>query len=59
MGADAPRSERTYFNLFLREDENMRVYERQTYEMSTFLADIGGFITLLRIGGKIIVMLFA
>ena len=48
------REERTYIDIFLRSHNEQRVYKRETYDMLTYISDLGGgFEVLVQILGTL------
>ena len=46
-----PVHERTYVEIFLRQDELKRLYKREEYDLLTYLGDLGGLLDLIMLMG--------
>ena len=46
-----PLSERRYVSIYLRQDENVRRYKREEYDILTFLGDLGGLLDIILLAG--------
>ena len=45
--SEVPLSERRYVSIYLRQDENVRRYKREEYDILTFLGDLGGLLDII------------
>ena len=52
-------SEREYISLFLRAANERQLYFRDTYDMLTYLGDLGGLIDIVMVVGYLLTTLFA
>ena len=51
MSPNLPKSEREYVTLYLRQDEQKRLYKREEYDILTYLGDMGGLLDIILLFG--------
>ena len=59
ISKETPVSEREYISLFLRAANERQLYFRDTYDMLTYLGDLGGLIDIVMVVGYLLTTLFA
>ena len=59
IDAEEETKDRKYLTLFLRADNEKRLYKREGYDVLTYLGDLGGLADVLLIAGSILTGLFS
>lgn len=52
--SSTPVSERSYVSIYLRQDDQKRLYKREEYDALTFLSDLGGLLEILLLLGMLL-----